>query len=452
MSELSTSYSDSNPEPIPGMNREHNRTDMKWLQHQNEIAAMIEPAEKLGMDQLLLGQYVSASKDTPEAAEKVVREMRAFFTGIEKYKKAGKEEALQVRDFVVEIGEKAYPLIDSKIDQIVLDDCISYSYILSKEDRRNLHFIPRETGGFVVVPGSYKKDYERIAHNSTVPAKDELAKGLVGTIFESYIGDQGNRAPENLFVIFEKVLKPYNDVLYMYNERYGGRINSLISAPIGEYGRSFAERLAVATTALLEIINSLRAELENEKLDTSEPNTAVVQKDMADMFAGGIISLEQAIVHLTAQKIDGYPFESDEKLIRDLVESGLVDQFARIIPYTGISGPLAMRGMYFDNLVIYEPGNGLALNKAIIKQFHEMRIRKRAQTVNQLEKRGFFEENEHYLKEQMLSKTLTGCPAAIHNPDGGTSVSRFSELFLRVFEQTATKPYDIKLGRASQKE
>lgn len=211
-----------------------------------------------------------------------------------------------------------------------------------------------------------------------------------------------------------------------------------ILIPVGEYGENLSLRLAETLRRTAQVLSTSRdafRHAENELGDgtgkqfvRSKDNNP---NDPASMlsFYEGMITIEQTISQLTAIKIEGYEYQGEDKLIDDLINSGIINQFARVMTLSGIIGPMTLAGVGFEKLVTYEDGK-FVLNRDLVKKMHDNRVDVRMRNAasmskEQLAKNGSFE-----------FMSLHGCPAAIRKDGESSTVENMSQFFLEVFRDT----------------
>lgn len=211
---------------------------------------------------------------------------------------------------------------------------------------------------------------------------------------------------------------------------------NLTVVPIGEYGADLTTRLsetlrrsAMVLARAKQTFREAEEEIGSEEVDKFVRSNDNNPDDPATMLLlyEGCLSIQQTISQLTAQKIEGYEYSTDDKLIDDIVSSGLIEQMARIMPLSGVIGPMTIMGMKFEDLVICEDGK-LKLNRDIIKQLHH----------SMLEVRGTnaalgIEANS----SGRVNGNAKGCPAAVRIDGEPSSVAEVTELFVKIFHGTS---------------
>lgn len=218
------------------------------------------------------------------------------------------------------------------------------------------------------------------------------------------------------------------------NDSFETDFLNLTVVPIGEYGTDLSTRLsetlrrsAMVLAGAKQYFREAEEELGQEEIDKFIRSRDNEPGDPATMLLlyEGCLSIQQTITQLTAQKIEGYEYSTDDKLIDDIVSSGLIEQMARIMPLSGVIGPMTIMGMKFEDLVICEDGK-LKLNRDIIKQLHHsMTDVREGWAILGIER-----------NSERLNGNFKGCPAAIRIDGEPSSVAEMTELFVKIFHDT----------------
>jgi hypothetical protein len=154
-------------------------------------------------------------------------------------------------------------------------------------------------------------------------------------------------------------------------------------APIGDYGKPFAEKLLATMSHLQHRVDTSLA-LTVQIADEAEVHENALQIHTArsrllgpgstaiglpNTEREGIMSTIQTAMLLTAERVEGY--ETGEALLADIIDTGLIEQFARVVP-VGFIGPLTNTGRRVPGLV--EVINGkLSLNPEKLAYFKQAR-------------------------------------------------------------------------------
>lgn len=217
-------------------------------------------------------------------------------------------------------------------------------------------------------------------------------------------------------------------------------INSC-AVPVGEYGEALSSRLGETVRRSALVLAASRESFKQAEGSLGEGTGEYFVRgrdnspeDPASMltYYEGMLTVQQTISQLTAQRIEGYEYRGDDQLIEDLVSSGIIEQMARIIPYTGIIGPMTLLGMSFDHLLTFEEGK-FRLDRDAVKAMHEQRVQRRT---------GITAQGEDYIQSGNAKyASMNGCPAAIRDDGEPSSVSKMNELFLTIFKDS--KPAEM---------
>ncbi len=410
--------------------------------YKRELESMLEPAlkKRLIKDYEFKRLSTNISNLQHGELEEIVLNLRLKFMAEEKLKENSTKKAKNIRDFMYDIVETVGSKLEEGALDVDLDSEVAASITLNHDqiDRyaRNQGRIAEEYHlNYYHHPDLEVDDLQNL--NKYMYGKNPLMPGPSNFPNYQHISDLRHN--------LKKYLVEFEEATYFIQK---STIVPVIAAPKSEYSDTLSRRLAETSTkialAAKEINNLNEAAAKNSTY--SEMMTEVVRDSATGLLEENAYTISQSLILLTAQKIDGYVYESDDKLIEDIIGSNLVEQFARILSYSGIVGPMVICGLYFKDLVKYSADKGLFINSEYIKVFHENRIETRGQEVNHnirstvkngrdiqeifsmLEDRGQLDPS--------IGSLLTGCPAAMKSETGKSSLGIMNEIFLGIFKQT----------------
>ena len=246
--------------------------------------------------------------------------------------------------------------------------------------------------------------------------------------------------PSSLFITIEKAwsavkehggfqvplgLRHTSDLRLYLSEMTGSATFNARILGVGDYGEGFTDSIFTAHAAFAAAIE--RSIDTFKRWDENNPGMskrlsrsvdihrqATKQSTVAQMsMHEGSLSIAQTISVLTNDKLNGYP--NPYNLVKDIIEKGALNEFAKKMPYAGIIGPLAMAGLTFDPLLKRGPDGEPIIDPLTIQVFAAARRAVREKELIATERIGDYERGEQFL-------AYAGCPATYSTNKGDKSL------------------------------
>ncbi len=210
---------------------------------------------------------------------------------------------------------------------------------------------------------------------------------------------------------------------------------------IGEYEQPFAEKLVRAHALMAKAVRHARPAFmayEEEvgpdevrrfarSMDYQAKENSNEHLATQGTVYEGSLTLVQSLTTLGALKQPGY--EDPDGLVEAIIEQGVMERFARTMPYSAIIGPVSIRGLVWLDALQVDNGT-VSLTRELETAFAEARRITRDHELLGADVRGM---GDNDYQHKFLSHS--GCPAAYDQPDGTNAVAQMAGLFKRAYQR-----------------